>query len=275
MKKVISASRRTDIPAFYLKWFMQRIKLGYLDVANPFNRNQLKRVYLSPDHLAWIVFWSRNYQFFIKNQDFFNDYQLYFHFTINPQHAILEPGMLKPSSALKQMETLARKYNPDRIMWRYDPIVFYRRNNLVETNHKMRVFREFLRSMSQFGIKSCMISVMTIYSKNIHRAQKIPNFQFISPTKKLENLILRKIVDEAEKYNVKIFCCSNDRLLDIQGLMKGHCINGKLLNKLHVERVTELRSFTRKECGCTRSEDIGDYINTPCKYFCLYCYAKA
>ncbi|MEJ2636797.1 MAG: DUF1848 family protein [Calditrichia bacterium] len=88
MKAVISASRRTDIPAFYLKWFMEQIGRGYIDIPNPFNRKQVKRTGLTPREVAWIVFWSRNYSVFLKNQDFFDYYRLIFHFTINPPNAL-------------------------------------------------------------------------------------------------------------------------------------------------------------------------------------------
>jgi hypothetical protein len=88
MKQVISASRRTDIPAFYLKWFTGNIRKGFVEVANPFNRKQLKQVSLSPRDVAWIVFWSRNYGSFLKDPDQFLEYRMFFHFTINPPHRL-------------------------------------------------------------------------------------------------------------------------------------------------------------------------------------------
>lgn len=59
MLMIISASRRTDIPAFYSDWFLNRIKEGFVDVRNPMNYHQVSRVSLSPDVIDCIVFGAR------------------------------------------------------------------------------------------------------------------------------------------------------------------------------------------------------------------------
>lgn len=274
MKAVISASRRTDIPAFYLRWFMDHIQTGYIDVPNPFNRMQVKRVSLSPTQVAWIVFWSRNYKVFLKNYQFFDSYRLFFHFTINPVNEILEPGMVLPSLAFHQMECLVRIYGPESVVWRYDPMVSYRRNGKIQTNHDIQTFRHFVRTVSSMGIQRCYISVINLYPRVLERSKEITDFEFIDTTLDEKINLLQEMVDVASLYGIRIFSCSNDALLRVQGLRKGHCIDGTLLNRLGHERVTERPHPTRKECGCTHSIDIGDYVNTPCKYGCLYCYAR-
>jgi len=57
---IISASRRTDIPAFYSDWFIRRLQEGFLYVRNPFNARQIFKIVLSPDIVECIVFWSKN-----------------------------------------------------------------------------------------------------------------------------------------------------------------------------------------------------------------------
>ncbi len=148
MKTVISASRRTDIPAFYLKWFMAHIRKGYVDVPNPMNRKQVKQVSLSPRELAWIVFWSRNYKSLINNYLFFDDYRLFFHFTINPPNFLLEPDLISPKDAFLQMENLVSIYGADSLVWRYDPLVFYRQGGELQTNHDIKLFRNYVRTVS-------------------------------------------------------------------------------------------------------------------------------
>jgi hypothetical protein len=96
MKQVISASRRTDLPAFYMKWLLEKVKNKQVMVPNPFNRKQTRLVSLSPKEVAWFVFWSRNYRKFLQNYQVFLHYQCFFHFTINPSHSLLEPDMIPP-----------------------------------------------------------------------------------------------------------------------------------------------------------------------------------
>ncbi len=274
MKQVISISRRTDIPAFYLNWLIEHIRKGCIKVANPFNRSQVRHVSLSRENVAWLVFWSRNYEFFLQKKEIFSDYNLYFHFTINPSHALLEPGMIRPTVALRQMEMLCNHYDPRCIMWRYDPIVFYERNGELQTNHDIHIFKLFAREVSNMGIQNCTISIVQIYPKIVKRAKKISNFRFIYPAQNLLKNILQELTDTASDFGLTIYSCSNDSLLQIANLKKGHCINGALLNHLADEKVSERLLSTRPDCGCTESIDIGDYVRTRCHFKCLYCYAR-
>ncbi len=274
MKEVISASRRTDIPAFYLKWFMEHIQKGFIEVTNPFNRAQVRKVDLSPRKVAWIVFWSRNYGPFLKHYRFFDYYQLFFHFTINPADRWLEPDMIPPQVAFKQLEKLVEIYGPDRITWRYDPLVFYQVGEEVRSNHNINVFREYARIAGHLGITRCYTSIMHPYAKIYKRIKDRPDFRFRELSEEQKKAILQEMVEVASLYGVFVYSCSNPDLLKVEGVRPAHCIDGRLLNRLGVERVTERQHHTRPYCGCTFSVDIGDYLRTPCKYHCLYCYAR-
>jgi hypothetical protein len=274
MKLVISASRRTDIPAFYLKWFMEHIEAGFIDVPNPLNRRQVKHVGLSPREVAWIVFWSRNYGIFIKNHDFFTYYDLFFHFTINPSHDLLEPDMIATDEALKQLEQLVKIYGSEPVIWRYDPLVYFSRNGRSETNHDIQTFRRLVRTVSLLGLRRCYVSIAFLYPKVLKRARSIEGFQFVELEREKKLSVLQEMADLASLYGVQLYSCSNDALLAVEGLRKGQCINGSLLNRLGAQRVSQRQTPTRPDCGCTASVDIGDYLNTPCRYHCLYCYAR-
>lgn len=274
MKSVISASRRSDIPAFHLKWFIDHVQKGYVNVPNPFNRKQVKRVSLSPQEVAWIVFWSRNFEVFLKNDRYFEPYDLFFHFTINPQNALLEPDMIAPAEAFKQLEKLASLFGSERIIWRYDPITFYRNGGEILSNHDINIFKQFVKRAASLGIKRCYFSFVFIYPKIVRRSRRLKDFEFIDPVKEKKLKILQEMRDFASQYNIQLYSCSNDHLLSVEGIEKGHCIDGKLLNRLSEQRVSEQYLPTRPDCGCTVSIDIGDYVRTPCKYKCLYCYAR-
>ncbi|MBW1842194.1 MAG: DUF1848 family protein, partial [Deltaproteobacteria bacterium] len=94
MKRVISASRRTDIPAFYMSWFMQRIQEGFFEVKNPYN-HKITVVPAAPEEVHTIVFWSKNFGPFIQGKYGQTlaamGYNLFFNFTINSDDSLLEP----------------------------------------------------------------------------------------------------------------------------------------------------------------------------------------
>ncbi len=127
-KIVISASRRTDIPAFYMDWFMKRIDKGFFETVNPFNQKKTI-VHTTPDDVHTIVFWSKDFARFIDGG--FGDrlkkkgFHLFFNFTINSEIAFLEPNIPPIENRIRQADILCKKFGPETISWRFDPICFY------------------------------------------------------------------------------------------------------------------------------------------------------
>ena len=183
MKTVISASRRTDIPAFYLNWFIEKINQGYIEVQNPRYKKQVKRVDLNPDQVGWIVFWSRNYKQFLKNKDYFDAYNLFFHFTILTGHVLLEKHQLAQKDALAQLTQLVHQYGPASVIWRYDPIVVLSAGDSFETNFDKKNFRLLCMAFSAMGGTRCYFSFVTDYQKFKRRlAAKYPHLNLIRKT---------------------------------------------------------------------------------------------
>jgi len=275
MKTIISASRRTDIPAFYLSWFMQAIRDREVTVHNPIYRNLTTRVNLHPDKVAWIVFWSRNYAYFLKNRSVFSDYELYFHFTIVSHHPVLEKHSLQQRKTIKQMESLVKYYGPDRITWRYDPIVIWRDTDQIHCNYNSDNFKFLCEQFSGLGMRRCYFSIVTTYLKFRQRfKKKYPGSNLVSWQDEGMEHILKDMQDTAANNDIDLFSCCKDALIG-NNVYKGRCISGHNLNQLNNNaRVSEAKQPTREDCGCTRSIDIGDYIMQPCHYGCIYCYAN-
>lgn len=275
MKTVISASRRTDIPAFYLDRFIQSIKSGEIQVANPLYKKSFTQVDLRAESVEWIVFWSRNYKQFLKNRTFFSDYQLFFHFTIISHHRLLENGHLSLIHAIRQMEKLVHYYGPDRIIWRYDPIVFWKKNANYFTNYRKDEYSQLCATFSSMGIKRCYISFVTLYNKFRQRfKKKYPGLELVTENHKIFNNVLAEMRSISDRYTVNLYSCCNNKLIGFN-TQQGSCISGNVLNSLSPEkRVSEAKAPTRPDCGCTKSIDIGDYIKQPCYYGCIYCYAN-
>jgi hypothetical protein len=275
MKTVISASRRTDIPAFYLSWFMDAINAGKLEVVNPVYRQSCSIVDLSPEKVGWIVFWSRNYYKFLNNHSFFSDYQLFFHFTIISHHPVLEKKHLIQYKAIEQMGALVKIYGPEYIIWRYDPIVLWQESDRISTNFDTANFRFLCEQFATMGIDKCYFSFAHPYMKFKRRFKmKYPEFDLITDFENNRKQILKDMESISSQNKITLYSCCNDDLIDGK-IKKGKCISGSLLNKLNSEfRSSEARHAIREDCGCSRSIDVGDYIQQPCHYGCIYCYAN-
>jgi len=275
MKTVISASRRTDIPAFYLDWFAGRIRQGFIEVQNPLYKEQKRRVNLDPERVSWIVFWSRNYGKFLKRRTIFDPYRLFFHFTVLSPDPLLEKYHLPQEKAIAQMSQLASLYGPDSIIWRYDPIVVWQGQGGIKTNFEKENCTALCRTFSALGIKRCYFSLVTDYRKFKRRLkEKYPDVQLLPNSHPLADQIVEEMRETATTHRITLFSCCNDALIG-GGIDKGHCISGPLLNQISAKKeVSEARSATRPDCGCTAAVDIGSYTAQPCPYGCIYCYAN-
>ena len=138
LKIVLSASRRTDIPAFYMPWFMEGIEKGWFEVKNPYT-GKIRTVPATPMDVHTIVFWSKDFgPFLSKGYGELLEkkgYHLFFNFTLNSASPDLEPGVPLLEERLKQLRELALRFSPESILWRFDPICLYRteagdKNNL-------------------------------------------------------------------------------------------------------------------------------------------------
>jgi hypothetical protein len=275
MKTVISASRRTDIPAYYLNWFMEKIREGEMIVQNPFYKKNYTRVDLRPESVDWIVFWSRNYSKFLRNRSFFQAYRLFFHFTILSHHPLLEKVKVRPEKSIKQMEDLVTHFGSGKIIWRYDPIVCWEDEGRIQSNYNFLEFELFCREFSTMGIKKCYFSYVTDYLKFRRRfIQKYPNLKILPVNQNSIFHILKEMRKISVEYGISLYSCCNDSLLG-SNTSRGQCISGSLLNELAGQKtVSEAKTPTRSDCGCTRSIDIGNYLKQPCYFGCIYCYAN-
>jgi hypothetical protein len=275
VKTVISASRRTDIPAFYLEWFITAIKTGYVDVQNPYYTKHTYRIDLTPDRVAWIVFWSRNYSKLLAHHQAFAAYHLFFHFTILSHHMMLEKTGVSLNKALQQMERLVKLYGADHIVWRYDPIVIWRTESQVTTNFNAAEFENLCIELCQMGIRKCYFSFVTPYQKFIKRfVQRYPHMQLVLSDEVFINETCKQMVEITAANHIQLYSCCNEHIVS-NAIKRGSCICGSLLNQLAgAKTVSEAKVPTRSHCGCSRSIDIGSYIQHPCPYGCIYCYAN-
>ena len=280
---VISASRRTDIPAFYMDWFMEQINKEVFEVTNPYNRRKFI-VSATPDKVHTIVFWSKNFAPFIKGgfgQTLLGmGYNLFFNFTINSDSSILEPRIPALKQRLDQLKNLSQHYDPRSINWRFDPICFFEFNqNGIRDN--LCDFSRIAAWASQCGVTRCITSFMDHYAKIDKRIKSIPGFSFIDPILSEKITTLLEMEKELSEKNVELYtCCEKDVLNALpsgSNIKKSSCIPNDLFVRifggdLSFKKDTGQRSS--KGCGCMISADVGSYHLHPCYHNCLFCYAN-
>lgn len=278
MKDIISCSRRTDVPAFYWEWMKEAIKKGYAESINPYNK-EAYRINLSPDDIHTIVFWSKDYDKYIKDCSFLSDYHLYFQFTINDYSKLLELNVPNKKETLKQVDFIVNKFSNQHVLWRFDPIILTKDcsgeniNTLPKYgNARLIAFEELCKDMSSLGINKVVTSFLSTYGHVKERLVKY-KIPYKSLTEDLQCKFTEKMVEIADKYNIQVCSCSSPLIEKVEGVEKSHCIDGKLLTELKSERATKAKDQgQRKDCGCHKSRDISPY--SPCGHNCVYCYAR-
>lgn len=263
---IISVSRRTDIPAFYSDWFYSRVKEGYVLVRNPFNYRQVSKVPLTLDAVDCFVFWSKNPANMIDNLQIIDRYPYYFQFTLNPYDDKIEKNVPKKSRIIDTFKKLSDKIGPNRVIWRYDPIII---TKAVNEEYHYKYF-EVLSSKLQGYTSKCIISFVDFYPKAKKGLEKIGAFE-ISDEDKVR--IGRRLGEIAEACSIKIETCAEEIDLSQFGIEHGRCIDPHLIEEISGRKVKDGKDKNqRKACGCAASVDIGAY-NT-CMHGCVYCYAN-
>lgn len=268
MPHVISVSRRTDIPAFYPDWLVNRLKAGMVFVRHPFG-HRLFRVSLRPEDVSAMVFWSKNYTPLLSRLGAIEKTtrNLFFHFTITANRE-LEFHAPDYRDAIRDYIYLAGHYSPERLVWRYDPIVIT--DKLSFELHEERFVRcaELLKGHAG----KCIISFVHPYKKVLANLKKYTDHRLIELSEENKQAYAKRLAERAEAYGIRLYACCNDYVLSTS-VLKASCIDGRSLSELFKTVIDTRPAGTRKECACTRSIDIGAY--DICAHGCVYCYANA
>ena len=273
MLKVISASRRTDIPAFYSEWFMSRIRAGYVRFVNPFSK-AVCRASLRPKDVAAIVFWSKNYQPLLPHLDELDagDYRMLFHFTVNGLPSVFEPNVADVGSLVECARTLSRRYGSETVLWRYDPVLI---SSITSSQYHLTQF-EKLCGQLEGAITKCYFSFTVFHRKVVRNAEILSNESDIvlydlPRDDRIE--LANALASIASQHGIQMHSCCGDYLLG-EKVKKAYCTDGELLHRLFTDKVGSLETYpTRNECGCCQCTDIGAYDT--CIHGCVYCYANS
>jgi Domain of unknown function (DUF1848) len=292
--QVISASRSTDIPAFYADWFMGRLEAGYVKWVNPFNHRPL---YVSFENTRAIVFWSKNPEPILKHLNKLKEKKIsfYFQFTVNDyENEGLEPNVPALNKRLETFKRLADHVGKERVIWRYDPLVLTRTLNVLGLIEKVKRIGEVIHPYTEKLVFS--FADISKYAK-VERNLKSLGIDYVEFDTELMKQTAGGIAALAKEWGIKVCSCAEKIDLSMFGIMHNKCIDDELLLRIsnNDSELAKLFGYSgvnqhelfsdeknssrlkdkgqRAECGCVRSKDIGQY-NT-CSHLCVYCYANS
>ena len=263
---IISASRRTDIPAFYSTWFFNRLEQGFVMVRNPMNPLQVRKIDLNPDRIGCIVFWTKNPRAMMNELDRLKSYHFYFLFTITPYGPDLEKHLPEKNQVIDTFIELSQRIGRERVIWRYDPIIL---SDKIDDNFHRRHF-DYLSNRLHSHTERCIISFLDMYKKC---AWNLKGLNIKAPGSD-DMLQLAGILGEiADQYSIELVTCAEEMDLSGLGIPHGKCIDDELISRI-CGRHFDLKKdpHQRKTCRCAESIDIGAYDT--CPHNCLYCYAN-
>jgi len=269
---IISASRRTDIPAFYAEWMVRRLKEGYCTVANPYNRNQVTTISLKPEDVDAIVFWTRNPRPLMPYLDELDSrgYRYYVQFTILGYPREIDAKSPPAATAVEAFRELADRLGPRRVIWRYDPIVF---SGLTPSAFHQENFQRLAESL-RGHTRRAVVSIVDIYRKIEKRLKKLEGTPAAVRPCDPEDLapLMRRLAGLAGENGMEIVSCAEEIDLRSFGILPGKCVDDRVISEaLGIEVPKTKDPAQRDACGCVVSRDIGMYES--CLFGCKYCYA--
>lgn len=262
---IISASRRTDIPAFYSEWFFNRLKEGYVIVGNPYNNGDLSRIPLTPDVVDCIAFRTKNPIPMLDRLDALDGYDYYFQFTINPYEKDIEQNVPSIDERLEAFRVLSQRIGAERMIWRYDPVLISQKYSI---EFHAAAFDSLARRLAEITDR-CLLGFIIHYP---FIAKRMAGLQV--QNKEMENTlrIAESFSRSASRYGLRIETCAESADLEHFGIGHGACIDREHIERIVGHKFGKVKeSYLRKHCGCMESVDIGCY--STCLNGCLYCYA--
>ena len=262
---------------------MDSIEQGYFEVHNPYNRS-IARVPAAAAQVHSIVFWSKDFGPFIAD-DYGRrlrrlGYHLFFNFTINSPHTVLEPRLPPLAQRLTQLARLCDRFGPESVQWRFDPICFFQ-NPSGGMENNLDQFSGIAAQAASLGIRRCITSFVDRYRKVIRRVKAFSDLEMVELPMERKIAVIDRLAGCLAGIRMALrLCCEKEVLAALppdHAVRGAACIPARHLARLYGDDVSlSLDRGQRRAagCGCGVSRDIGSYHLHPCRHNCLYCYAN-
>lgn len=267
---IISASYRTDIPAFYGDWLMNRLRAGFCLVRNPYG-GQISRVSLSPGDIDGLVLWTKNIGPFLRHLPTLAARGLPF----IVQHSItgypreLERATPPIDRVLDSAARLASAHGPRALVWRYDPILL---SSLTPLSFHLDHFGRLCESLRGL-CDEVTVSFLQVYAKSrrhLDTAATRHGFDWRDPPLQAKRDLIEALVPIAQSNGMRLSVCAQSELL-VPGAIAARCVDAQRLSDIAGHTIRAKARGNRAGCGCAESRDIGTYDT--CPHGCAYCYA--
>ena len=261
---IINTGCRTDIPAFYSKWLMNRIREGYVLVRNPYYPNKVTKYSLSPEVVDCLAFCTKNPEPMLPYLEELDKYKQYWFVTITPYGKNIEPKVPDKERVIESFKKLSNYIGVNSIGWRYDPIFI---GDGFNVNKHINYFENMSRKLKNYT-HNCTISFLDLYEK-VKR-----NAPGLRPPSIEEQVEIAKAFSKIGKENNMIIhgCCENT-FLEKYGIKCNGCMSQEIIEKsIDFSLKPPKRKNQREACNCLMGSDIGAYNS--CGHLCKYCYAN-
>jgi DNA repair photolyase len=306
---IISASRSTDIPAFYTKWFFNRLAKGYCAWYNPFNQ---QKMYISFERCRVIVFWTKNPAPIIPYLPELDKRGIHYYFQVTLNDYVkegFEPNVPSVEERVKTFKQLSNLIGKEKVIWRFDPLIITPNigprdllTRIWHVGNKLKGYTDklvfsFVDVKAYRKVQNNLVKETMLFTKDDVENAEANHAQRIEIVEGLKKI---REAWHKENWDVKMATCAEDIDLEAYVIEHNRCIDGELMKRifaddkelvyyLHTLKWPEKDMFgeippipnktknvkdtgQRKICGCMVSKDIGMY-NT-CRHVCVYCYAN-
>ncbi len=263
---IISASRRTDVPACYSDWFFERLQAGFVLARNPWNPHQVSKISLAPEVVDGLVFWTKDPRPMLPRLQELPAVPFYFQFTLTPYGREVEPGLPeKQAVLLPAFRQLSASVGKERVVWRYDPVFL---SGTYSMEYHCHAFAEMARQLAGFT-ETCTVSFLDLYRDT---PKKIRPLGITPPDVRQQRELLAQFAQIARQTGIALSTCAEPGIGEALGIPPAHCIDRARLERIGgVPLSVERDKHQRPGCGCAASVDIGAYQT--CPHGCVYCYA--
>lgn len=268
---IISASYKTDIPAFYGEWFLRRLRAGYCKMVNPYGR-QIYTVSLQREDVDGFVFWTKNLEPFVPALGVVRDLGFPFtvQYSINGYPRELESSVVDSHKTIAHMRMLAEEYGPRVAVWRYDTVVS---TSLTPPQFHLDNFARLAEAL-RGATDEVVISFAHVYRKtrrNMDAAAEMHQFTWHDPDPAAKRALIHQLADIAKANGMDLNICAQPDLV-LPGVAEpARCVDSRRLADVAGKPLETPVSGNRPGCLCSASRDIGDYDT--CPHGCVYCYA--
>lgn len=259
---ILNVSGRTDIVAFYSKWFINRYQKGYVDVRNPFYPKQVSRIYFKDVDL--IVFCTKNPHPIIDFLPYIKQ-PIIFHITLTPYKKEIEPNVPDKKQVIADIKKISQIIGQENVYVRYDPIFF---NHTYTLEYHIKAFNKLCTLLDGY-ITKIIVSFIDNY-KNVQKNMHI--LQIKNPTSKTFQEIGLNFSRIAKTHHMTVQTCSEYNTLEEYGFIAQECLSSSFAKKLTGKSYPKWTSRNNKYCHCVSMVDVGSYNS--CNHFCKYCYAN-